>query len=492
MKFGTEPSLYRLESAAKKMPTEKASSLLASTIEQGDELESLEYSAPAEPAPVNPQGLTSIEIAWLLWGKRAFLKRLLFVGLLVSTAIAFLIPKRYVATAQLMPPDFNSASALVAALPALSSPGDAAGAAGGGVMSLANRLLGLNSPGQLMIGVLRSRTIEDSLIERFVLMELYSARYPEDARKKLEGYTDVGEDSKTGIISIAVEDKSPERAAAMVQAYTEELNRVLAQVNTSAAHRERLFIEQRLSEVKTELDSSARDFSQFASQNAAIDIPEQAKAMVGAAADLQAQLIASQSMLRGLQQLYTDNNPRVRQVQAQIAELEKQLAKMGGKNLNMADGSSLSKDEVYPSIRQLPLLGVRYLDLYRRSKINEAVYELLSKEYEVIKIQEARNMPTVQVLDQAVIPQKKAGPRRLWIMLGGTSFCFLCGAIWIVGVATWERTDPRQPWKELAQEVFASTKASTWDGPRGRRIRARLPRTRWHRNSAPPQDPDHT
>ena len=468
----------------------KTPNVLTPTLDQGDELESIRYPGPADQTTGNPASLAPIEIAWLLWGRRDFLKRVVLVGLLVSTVIAFLIPKQYVATAQLMPPDFNSASALVAALPALSSPGDAAGAAGGGVMSLANRLLGLNSSGQLIVGVVRSRTIEDSLIERFGLMELYSARYPEDARKKLESYTDVGEDSKTGIVSISVEDKSPERAAAMVQAYTEALNRVLAQVSTSAAHRERLFIEQRLSEVKTELDSSAKDFSQFASQNTAIDIPEQAKAMVGAAADLQAQLIASQSMLRGLQQIYTDSNPRVRQVQAQVAELEKQLQKMGGTDFNGADGSALSKGEIYPSIRQLPLLGVRYLDLYRRSKINEAVYELLSKEYEVIKIQEARNMPTVQVLDEPVIPQKKAGPRRLWIMLGGTTFCFLFGAIWIVGVARWERTDPRQPWKELAQEVFTSTKATTWDGPLGRRIRARLSRARRHPKSAPPQDSD--
>jgi uncharacterized protein involved in exopolysaccharide biosynthesis len=474
------------------MPAENTPNILTPTMDQGDELGSVGYPGPAGPTPGEPASLTPIEIAWLLWRRRHFLKRVLLAGLLVSTAIAFLIPKRYVATAQLMPPDFNSSSALLAALPALSAPGDAAGAAGGSVMSLANRLLGLNSPGLLMVGVLRSRTIEDELIERFGLMELYSARYIEDARKKLEGYTDIGEDSETGIISISVDDKSPERAAAMARAYTETLNRVLAQVNTSTAHRERLFIEQRLAEVKSELDDSAREFSQFASQNAAIDIPEQAKAMVGAAADLQAQLIASQAMLRGLQQVYTDDNPRVRQVQAQIAELETQLAKMGGKNLNVADGSALSNDDVYPSIRQLPLLGVRYLDLYRRSRINEAVYELLSKEYEVIKIQEARNMPTVQVLDQPVIPQKKSSPRRLWIMLGGTTFCFLFAATWIVGLATWERTDPCYPWKELAQEVFISTKACFWDGSFGRKIRARLSRARQNSESAPPQDSDRT
>jgi capsule polysaccharide export protein KpsE/RkpR len=471
------------------MSTEEKSAVLTPAIEPGDEAEAIEYVDSADAEIVRPAALKPIEIAWMLWGERKFLKRFLLWGLVGFTVIAFSIPKRYVATAQLMPPDFNSSSALFAALPALSSPGDATGGAGGSVMGLANRLLGLNSTGLLIVGVLRSRTIEDQLIERFGLMELYSATYPEDAREKLKGYTEIQEDSDTGIISISVEDENPERAAAMSQAYTEALNGVLAQVNTSAAHRERLFIEQRLAEVKTELDSSAREFSQFASQNTAIDIPEQARAMVSAAADLQAQLITSQSMLRGLQEVYTDSNPRVRQVQAQVAELQAQLAKLGGKDLKAADGAALSNDEVYPSIRQLPLLGVKYLDLYRRSRINEAVFELLSKEYEVVKIQEARNMPTVHVLDQPVIPQKKASPRRLWIMLGGTCFCFLCGALWIVGAEMWERIDPRQPWKVFACEVLASTRANTWESPRGRRIRAKLSRIRWRREPAPPADP---
>jgi capsule polysaccharide export protein KpsE/RkpR len=384
-----------------------------------------------------------------------------------------------------MPPDFNSASSLVAALPAMS--GTDGAATGGGVMGLANKLLGLDSSGQLMIGVLKSRTIADALIERFNLAELYGTKYPEDTRKKLAGYTDIGEDAKTGIVSITVLDRSPERAAAMTLAYTEELNRVLAQVNTSEAHRERLFIEQRLSEVKADLDNSANEFSQFASQNAAIDISEQAKAMVNSAADLQAQLIAAQSMLKGLEQIYTENNPRVRQVQAQVAELQAQLQKMGGTNASLGNGSSLPKEDLYPSIRQLPLLGVRYLDLYRRSKINEAVFELLSREYEVIKIQEARNMPTVQVLDQPVVPQKKASPSRLFVMAGGTGFCFFFGVMWIVGIVMWERTDPRQPWKQFAQEIIATT----WNSPRGRCIRARFSWVHRRRNTGPREEGDH-
>lgn len=421
--------------------------------------------------------LQSVDLAWLIWAQRKFLGRLMAWGLVLFTVIAFLLPKRYAATAQLMPPDFSSSADMISAMPALSSGGDSSGGAGGSVMGLANKLLGLNSTGQLIIGVLQSRTVEDHLIERFGLMDLYSTKYPEDARKKLESYSTIKEDSQSGIISIVVEDKSPARAAAMAQAYTEELNQILADVNTSAAHRERLFIERRITEVKAHLDASAKDFSVFASKNTAIDIPQQAKAMVEAAADLQAQLIAAQSMLRGLQQLYTNSNPRVQQVQGQVAELERQLNKLGGKDVKSDQGSSLLKDELYPSIRQLPLLGVRYLDLYRQNKIDEAVFELLSKEYELAKMEEARNTPTVHVLDQAGVPKKKVSPHRLLIMLGGSFSCLLLGTTWLVAGAYWKRVDPQEPWRIFAQEVHMTTKARICDSAWALRMRGCISRS---------------
>jgi uncharacterized protein involved in exopolysaccharide biosynthesis len=303
-------------------------------------------------------------------------------------------------------------------------------------------------------------------------MKLYSARYPEDARAKLESFTEFKQDSKTGILSLSVTDKDPKRAAAMAQAYVEDLNQVLASENSSAAHRERVFVEQRLAQVKQELDASAKNFSQFASANTAIDIPEQAKAMVAAAADLQAQLIAAQSILKGLQQIYTDDNVHVRQIKAQVAELQAQLNKLGGKNVSPESGSSLPKDELYPSIRQLPLLGVKYLDLYRRSKIDEAVYELLTKQYEIAKIEEARDVPTVQVLDPAIVPQKKSSPHRLYLMIGGLCFSFLLGVTWVVSGAYWERSDPQHPWRVFAEEVHGTFRARTWDSAMSVRIRS--------------------
>jgi len=430
-----------------------------------------------------PKGLGSLslspfEVAQLIWAHRKPVARASGAAVIAFTIIAFLLPKHYIATTRLMPPDYGSNLQMALAMPALSGGGEGGGTggAGGSVMGIASQLLGLNTSGDLFIGVLQSQTVEDHIIDKFNLMDLYSARYIQDARDKLEDRTEIKSDRRSGIISIAVDDKSPARAAAMAKMYVDELDRALAVVNTSAARRERVFIEARLKEVKQELDASAKEFATFSSQNAAIDVPEQAKAMVAAAADLQAQLIAAQSELKGLQQIYTANNVRVRSLQAHATELQHQLEKFGGKDVNPARDSSLAQTELYPSIRQLPLLGVKYLDLYRRSKIDEAVYEFLTKEYEIAKVEEARQIPSVQVLDPPIVPDKKSSPHRLLIMLGGLLLGFVFSGAWIVGRVVWDDVDPSDARKIFARDVFYTVKARTWDTSFCRRRREKFDR----------------
>jgi capsule polysaccharide export protein KpsE/RkpR len=443
-----------------------------------------DYVGLQQPSAIEQQpALQSIEVAWLLWAERRFLTRFTAAGLFLFVLLALVLPKRYTASVRLMPPDFGEMSRLALSLPGLSSDSEGSGGGSGGgktsgMMGLATQLLGLSSSGQLFAGVLQSRTIEDDLINRFGLMKLYGVRYPEDARKVLEANTEVKIDDKTGILGIAVEDKDPQRAAEMAGAYVENLNKVLERLNSSSARRERLFIEKRRVEVKGELDDAAKEFSEFASKNAAIDIPEQAKAMVQAGADLQGQLIAAQSVLTGMQQIYTDSNPRVRQMKAQVSELARQVNKVGGKDVTPANGSVLGGDELYPSVRQLPLLGVRYLELYRRSKIDEAVYELLSKQYEIAMLEEARDVPTVQILDPPLVPQKKTSPHRTYIVLGGMCFSFLIGVIGIVARASWKRVDPQVPWKIFVREVALTCKARTWESAPGLRLREAVNRLR--------------
>lgn len=398
----------------------------------------------------------------LLWNYRGFLSKMTGAGLILFTLLAFLIPKQYTATARLMPPDYTSSISTGLAMSAVG--GDSGGGTGGApLMGLASRLLGLNTSGELIVGVLRSQTLEDRVIQKFDLMNEYHAKYLEDARKKLESKTDIQSDMKTGIISIAVENHDPRKAAAMAQEQIDALNELLSQVNTSAAHRERVFIGERLQTIKAELDAATKEFSVFASQNTALNIPDQIKAMVAAAADLQGQLIAAESQLKSMEQVYTDNNVNVRQMRALVGELQSQLNKFGGKGVTPADGGKLSSDELYPSIRQLPLLGVKYLDLFRRSKIDEAAFELLSKEYEIAKVEEAREVPSVAVLDVPAVPGKKSFPHRLPIMILGTMFSFAVGAAFVLGRNGWNEISHDDAGKILAEEIFTT-------------LRSRLPR----------------
>jgi len=391
----------------------------------------------------------------LLWESRGFLGRVIGAGLALSAAIALLIPNRYQSVARLMPPDNQSASGGLAMAAALS------GAAGmGGLGGMASELLGLKNTSDLLVGVLSSRTVEDKLVQQFDLRKLYGCRRVEDARKVLVARTDVSVDRKSQIITIGVTDQSPQKAAAMGRAYVEELNRTLAEVSTSSARRERIFLEGRLQTVSQDLEASEKEFSQFASKNTAIDIKEQGKAMVDAAATLQGQLIAARSELEGLRQLYADGNVRVRSAQARVAELEDQLKIVGGKDETASVGNAMQGDSLYPSIRKLPLLGVTYADLYRKTKVQEAVFETLTEEYEMAKVQEAKEIPSVKVLDPPNVPERKSFPPRTLMTLLGAALAFLCGVSWIFGRRAWERTDPADPGKMLAQEVFDAVKAA--------------------------------
>jgi uncharacterized protein involved in exopolysaccharide biosynthesis len=413
-----------------------------------------QHDLPATPGPeeTSPGGENSIVYLQLLWQHRRVLARAVLYGLMASVLLAFLIPARYESTARLMPPDNSQTGGLAMAAAALSG-------GAGGLGSIAGDMLGLKSTSDIFVGILSSRTVQDKLIMEFELKKLYRDRRMEDARKDLAERTGISVDRKSQIITIIVTDHDPKRAAAMGEAYVAELNRLVAELSTSSARRERIFLEERLKAVSQDLEAAEKEFSQFSSKNTAIDIKEQGKAMVEAAATLQGQYIAAQSELEGLKQIYTDSNVRVRSVRARIGELKRQLEKLGGKGEQDSEPSGQQTDFLYPSIRKLPLLGVTYADLYRRTRVQEAVFESLTKEYEMAKVQEVKEIPTVKVLDSPSIPEKKSYPPRLAITLLGTTLALAAATIWVLGKTGWDQTDSNDPRKAFAQEVFQTAKA---------------------------------
>src|SRR5712692_5997629 len=401
----------------------------------------------------------------LLWRRRQLFFRAGAIGLLVSTLIAFLIPKSYTSTTQLMPPDSQSTSGM-AMMAAMAAKG------AGGLGSMAGDLLGVKSSGALFIGVLRSQTSQDRLIEQFDLKKVYGTRLVMDARTTLDENSSISEDKKSGIITISLTDRSPQRAAALASAYVDQLNSLVSELSTSSAHRERVFLEERLKVAKQDLDDASNQLAQFSSKNNTLDIQQQGKALLDAAGAIAGEMIAAQSQLEGLRQIYTDNNSRVRSLNARVAELRRQLEKLGGTQGNGATGTSASTDQPgdpstakaggglpYPTIKSLPLLEAKYADFYRRAKIQETVYELLTEQYELAKVQEAKETPSVKVLDPGTVPEKKAFPPRLVIMFLGTFLAFALSVVWVLGSSRWEEVDVHDPRKVLAQEVAGALKA---------------------------------
>jgi capsule polysaccharide export protein KpsE/RkpR len=400
-----------------------------------------------------------------LWARKRFIQRAALIGLVAGLLFAFAIPKRYESTTQLMPPDTQSGSGL-AMLAALSSKSSA-----GGLAPLAGDLLGMKSSGALFVGILRSATVEDRLVDRFNLREVYGARYQQDARNALADKTSINEDRKSGIISITVTDHDPKRAAALANGYVEVLNRLVSELSTSSAHRERVFLEERLTGVKHDLDQASQDFSQFASKNKTIDLKEEGRAMLQGAATIEGQLIASESELKGLQAIYTDNNVRVRAVQARIAELRQQMEKLGGSSSEKVGPAPA--DSTHPSLSTLPLLGVTYADLYRRVQIQEAVYEALTQQYELAKVQEAKETPSVKPLDPANFPEHKSYPPRLLIALSCMLVAILATSFYLIGQERWRAIDPDDSGKLFAQQVFQSVNATMpWSPPNGSPVQA--------------------
>jgi uncharacterized protein involved in exopolysaccharide biosynthesis len=394
-----------------------------STAEEHDQIAAESAAAPIE--------ISIAELGIVIWRRRRWLAKVIGLGTLVTIGIALLIPNKYTSTAQLMPPDPQVLSS-TSMLSALAGTGSIAPSLAGGLMSA-------RTPAGTFIGILDSQTAQDDIINRFDLRRVYYRKLYVDTRKILTERTTIVEDKKSGIISIAVMDRDRYRARDLAEAYVEELDKLVNKESTSSARRERIFLEERLKSIKSDLDTSSRALSQFSSRNATMDPQKQGEATVEAAGKLQGELIAAESELSGLKAQYTDDNMRVREIRGRIDELQRQLRKMGGVGEDV-NGADLKTDQLLPSVRKLPLLGFTYYDLYRQVAMQDTIYQTLTKQYELAKVQEAKEIPPVKVLDEPDVPERKSSPPRAIIVALGFLLSALAGITWILASALWDLT----------------------------------------------------
>jgi len=407
-----------------------------------------------EGREVTPNWVTNASV---LWVHRRVLGRTAAVALLFALVIALVIPNKYQSTARIMPPESTGGtSALLAAITGRSE--------FGGLGGLASSLLGARTSGPLFVDLLRSATVSGDLVDRFQLQTIYHKRYRVDAAKQLARSTAVVEDKKSGVISITVEDSDPRRARDLAQAYLDELNLLVNRTNTSSARQERTFIEHRLEGAHSDLERAQLDMSEFASTHTAIDMKEQTRATVEAAAKLEGQLIFEQSELDSLRQVYGDENVRVRSARARVGELQRQLQMISGTSTPLANDKPENPDSVatldhtvadYPSLRQIPRLAVPYADIYRRVRIQETLYEMLTQQYELARIQEAKDVPVVRVIDLPGIPEKKSFPPRSMFMVIITALIVIAASARLLILNRWNQLSVQDPRKELIGRIAA-------------------------------------
>jgi capsule polysaccharide export protein KpsE/RkpR len=397
----------------------------------------------------------------VLWGHRRLLARVVCIALPVALAIAFLIPKQYKSAARIMPPDQQGSSAMM--LAALASRTGGLGSLG----ALAGGLLGGHTTTALFIDLLRSGTVAGHIIDRFDLQTVYGKRYRIDTAKRLTRLTTITDDKKSGVITIEVLDTDPARARNIAQAYLDELNKLVTATSTSAAHRERVFIENRLQSVQGYLEDAQLKLGEFSSRNSTVDIKEQTRAIVDVGARVQGELLVQQASLESLRQVYGDGNIRVHQSEARIATLQHQLKSMAGTStpLSSSPGEGTSENaatpsELSPPLRQLPRLAVPYADLYRRVKVQETVFELLTQQFELARIEEAKDIPVVSVIDAPGIAEKKSFPPRLWIALALTAGSLIVTAVLVLIADAWGITHPDNAFKALVKEISSDVRSS--------------------------------
>lgn len=393
-----------------------------------------------------------------LWSRRWSVFRWTVLGTVLTAAIAWKICL-YEATAQVMPPDNSNSNLSGMALSnMLRGPSMPSGLSG-----LAGDLLGVKSSGALFVKILNSHSVQNAVIDAYQLRSRYSwfglggTLDYENARDKLESRTSISEDKKSGVISITARDHNKDLAQKLASEYVKQLDHKVVEVATSAARRERIFIEQRLQEEKKTLAESEQRFSSFATSSMALDVPQQTRMMLEASARLEGELIVARSELKGLEQTYTDENPRVRTLRARVSELDKELKRINGQAPAGDSRTSGDASNPYPSVKALPSVGVQWAELYRDRKTHETVFEMLTQQYEMARVQEAREIPTVKVLDNAELPEK-VHPRPLLVFAIGALVSAILACIGLNLQRKWQAWDIDDPRRLILARLTMRTK----------------------------------
>jgi tyrosine-protein kinase Etk/Wzc len=404
-------------------------------------------SAHSASGPDTPVGGTSreislIELLALLGRQKFFIAKYAFAFAAFAALISFILPVRYKATTTMLPPQQGS-SISSAVLSQLGSLGSLASMSGGGA-------LGLKNPSDLHVAMLHSRTVEDALIKRFELQTYYGSKRLSDTRKNFESDCLIEAGQKDGLIRISVDNKDPKRAAEIANAYVEEYNRLTAGLAITEASQRRLFFEQQLVSAKNNLANAEEELKKTEMKTGLIQLDSQARALIESIAILRAQIAAKEVQIQTLSSYATGGNPELQIARQELSGLRVQLKRLGG-------SESEQGDLIVPS-GKVPQAGLEYVRKLRDVKYHETIFELLARQFEMAKLDEAKEGVLVQVVDAAVVPDRKSSPKRGLITIVAFFLGLIGAIVWVLLEESMKSAREEPARSRLLQELFDAWK----------------------------------
>jgi len=359
-------------------------------------------SCQSNDSPSEPNLIACLKV---LLKQRRMIFRITLATAIIALIYTLLLPNTYTAKTLILPSqeDRGMMSAMMNQLGGLATLAGGAGVSIGGP-----------STTELYVTMLKSEAVMDSIIDRFKLIAVYGNKFRTDAYGVLNKNTEVTTGKKDGVITIAVSDKDPNRAAAMANAFVEALGRLALRLNIAGAGQNRSFLEDRLVTVKADLAKAEESLKNFQTKNKAVQVTAQAEATIKGVAELKAQLAAQEVQLATHRRQFTNSSQEVKTLATLVSNLRSQISKLEG----TGGGSAI------PSVGSLPTIGQEYSRLMREFKLQESLVELLTKQYEMAKLTEVKDISPFQVIQIAKVPERKSSPKRFLIVILSTLLAF--------------------------------------------------------------------
>ncbi|MDP2240469.1 MAG: Wzz/FepE/Etk N-terminal domain-containing protein [Burkholderiales bacterium] len=355
--------------------------------------------------PPDDDEINLIDLAIVLAKHKKLILGLPFLAAVLAVIVSLLMTPIFTATTKILPPQQSQSTASAM----LNQLGAVAGLAGG--------VAGIKNPNDMYVAMLKSRTVADNLIQRFDLNKLYGKEYQSHTRKQLENVSTITS-GKDGIISIAVDDKDPKRAATLANAYVEELDKLTNVLAVTEAAQRRLFFERQLEQAKVNLTKSEATARQALEKGGLVQVEGQGRSMAESSARLRAQITVKEVQIGAMRTFAAERNPDLLMAQQELEAMKRQLAKIEGAAGKPEDAQKTNSE------------GIDNLGLLRDLKYNETVYELLAQQYGLAKIDEAKDSSIIQVMDKAIEPDRRSSPKRALIVILTALVAGFLAVIW--------------------------------------------------------------